>query len=191
VYLPSSDDYMFIFPNFETTYMCYSQVAGWFPECDYTEDLILVCCCGVSRALKTASKVTWQAVKWARPQISPIKTMQLCFAQNFGHAVASNLTTHFLVALALHIYPFSLLPGSPEAALCSSTCIQQERHHKAGKIFMIQKMGEDRVVLKKNYRTWRGNGRRFVGCPWRGRTALSRHTGKLDNSVPILIHCGH
>ena len=101
----------------------------------------------------------------------PIKTLQLCFAQNFGRAVASNLATHFLVAPAVHIHPFPLLSCSPEADLCSSTCIQQERHHKSREAPHDAELGEDRVVLR------RGNGRRCVRCSWRGRTGLSRHTG--------------
>jgi len=54
--------------------------------------------------------------------------VQLHFAQNLSRAVTNNLITHFLVAPALPINPFPLLPGSPEAARSS---IQQQHHHKS------------------------------------------------------------
>ena len=54
--------------------------------------------------------------------------------------------------------PVPLFPGSPEAARCSS--ILQECHHKSREDPPEAEDGEDRVVQKKNCRTWRGNGRR-------------------------------
>ena len=100
-----------------------------------------------------------------------IKTVQLHFAHNLGRTVTNNLTTHFLVVLALPIKPFPL-PGSPETARSS---IQQQHHHKSRE---DPHDAKDRGMHKEKIQ-------------WRGRTALSRSTGTLDNSVPILVHCSH
>ena len=87
-----------LFPEFRATYF-------WFPECDFAQDLILVCCFQLWSIQGTKNSIK-SSLTGSKMGISPTPLLPqrvVHFAQNVGHAVVSNLTIQFLVALALSI----------------------------------------------------------------------------------------
>ena len=132
-----------------------------------------------------ASKLTWQALKWAHPQ-----TPQLRHCSCALHRTLAVLWPATWPLIFWWLRPCISTPFLSSHALQKQICAHlrvssKNAITKAGKLLMMQNLGRTELCSGEGMGGGVSGVHGEAGLAWAG---IQAH---LDNSVPILIHCGH